>query len=65
MSVKGKIKSIDEVDKTDIFGETALWVWGKSIPLEIFEFQRFLRKSPIGKYVRKLEKENKELSKYY
>jgi len=43
------------MDKTDVYGETAIWLWGKKIPTEVFELQKLLRKSPLGKYIRKLE----------
>uniref|UniRef100_A0A6M3Y286 Uncharacterized protein n=1 Tax=viral metagenome TaxID=1070528 RepID=A0A6M3Y286_9ZZZZ len=42
-------------DKTDIWGATAIWLWGKTIPTEVFKLQRLLRKSPLGKYIKKLE----------
>ena len=45
------------VERTDVYGEFAIWLWGKTIPTEIFECQRFIRKSPLGKYIKKLEKE--------
>ncbi len=48
-------------DRTDIYGVFAIWVWGKKMPTEIYKLQRFMRKSPLGEYIRKLEKENKRL----
>lgn len=42
--------------KTDIFGETAIWLWGKKIPTEIGELQKLLRRSPLGKYIKEIEK---------
>ena len=42
-------------DKTDIYGAFAIWAWGKNIPSEVCELQRFMRKSPLGKYIRNLE----------
>ena len=48
-------------DKTDVYGEFAIWLWDKKIPIEIFKCQRFIRKSPLGKYIKKLEKDNQEL----
>ena len=50
-------------DKTDIFGEFGIWVWGKSIPSDVDKCQEFMRMSPLGKYIEKLEKENKDLKK--
>ena len=47
--------------KTDVFGEHAIWVWGKACPKYIDEYQRFLRKSPLGEYVNKLERKIREL----
>ena len=52
-------------DKTDIFGEFGIWVWGKSIPSDVDKCQEFMRMSPLGKYIEKLEKENKELQGEY
>lgn len=40
---------------TDIFREFALWAWGKTIPTEVFKLQKFMKKSPLGKYTQKLE----------
>jgi len=42
-------------DKTDIFGEFGIWVWGKSIPSDVDKCQEFMRMSPLGKYIEKLE----------
>ena len=47
------------MEKTDIWGEFAIWLWGKSIPKEIFKAQRFFRKSPLGKYIRHLERKTR------
>ena len=47
-------------DKTDIFGEFGIWVWGKSIPSDVDKCQEFMRMSPLGKYIKRLEKENKD-----
>ena len=55
------MKKKKEFYRTDIFGEFAVWVWGKCIPTEVYKCQIFMRKSPLGRYIRKLEKENKDL----
>lgn len=44
-------------DRTDIFGAFAIWARGKTIPTEIFKLQQFMRKSPLGKHITKLEKQ--------
>jgi hypothetical protein len=46
-----------ETDTTDIFGQFAIWAWGRKIPTEIFKLQRFIRRSPLGQYIRHLENE--------
>jgi len=48
---------------TDIYGEFAIWLWGRKIPIEIFKCQRFIRKSPLGKYIKRLEITIEQLSK--
>ena len=49
-------------DRTEIiWGATAIWLWGKPITGEIFELQRLLRKSPLGKYVKELEAKVKKV----
>ena len=45
----------DKEYRTDIYGEFAIWLWGKKMPMEIFEAQKFIRNSPLGEYVKELE----------
>ena len=47
------------MDKTDIFGEFGLWVWGKSIPTDVDKCQIFMRQSPLGEYIKMFQAENK------
>jgi DNA repair exonuclease SbcCD ATPase subunit len=42
-------------NRTDVYGEFAIWVWGKKIPTEIAECQKFMRESPLGDYIRELD----------
>jgi len=49
------------MDKTDIFGEFGLWVWGKSIPTDVDKCQIFMRQSPLGEYIKMFQAENKKL----
>lgn len=49
-------EGVSMAKKTDIFGETAIWLWGKKIPTEIGELQKLLRRSPLGKYIKEIEK---------
>jgi len=55
------IKRRVRMDKTDIFGEFGLWVWGKSIPTDVDKCQIFMRQSPLGEYIKMFQAENKKL----
>ena len=50
-----KREELDMEDKTDIFGEFGIWVWGKTIPSDVDKCQEFMRMSPLGKYIEQLE----------
>jgi hypothetical protein len=42
----------------DVFEEFAVWSWGKIVPTEVKKLRRFIIRSPIGRYILTIEKEN-------